>query len=322
MDWIEIKITSKSGEVLEYLAEILSEIGIQSVEICDFADFDNVVQTHIPYWDFIDENEYDRRKKEQPHIKAYVSDNEFGKELCEKVVFAMAELKKIDENGDYGELSVETRSVNDEDWANNWKQYYKPFELGERFIIKPEWEVVDRADRVVINLDPGRLFGTGMHQTTQLCLCALEKYTKAGNSVLDLGCGSGILAIGAKLLGAGKAVCVDIDPNATETVEENAKLNDIDDISVVVGDVAGDKAVYDSIATQKYDIITANIVADVIIAIAPTVQTLLADDGVFIASGIIAPRSEEVIKAIKDSGLVIKETAQKDDWMQITAKLS
>ena len=94
MDWIEIKITSKSGEVLEYLAEILSEIGIQSVEICDFADFDNVVQTHIPYWDFIDENEYDRRKKEQPHIKAYVSDNEFGMELCEMVVFAMAELKK------------------------------------------------------------------------------------------------------------------------------------------------------------------------------------------------------------------------------------
>ena len=291
----------------------LSDIGIMNVEICDFTDFEEVVLSHVPHWDFIDENEYERRRNEAPHIKAYVSDNAYGERLCADVLNALSGEKSV--------VSVETERVNDEDWENNWKQYYKPFELGERFLIKPEWEPPQKTDRLVLNLDPGRLFGTGLHQTTQLCLCALERHVEKGCAVLDLGCGSGILAIGARLLGAGTAVCVDIDQNAEETVAQNAALNCMDDIVVVVGDAVKDGDVFAGISARKYDVIVANIVADVIIRLAEIIPKLLCGNGVFIASGIISQRADEVIRALSDNNMRVTETAQKDDWLQITAKI-
>ncbi|MBQ6554991.1 MAG: 50S ribosomal protein L11 methyltransferase, partial [Firmicutes bacterium] len=234
-------------------------------------------------------------------------------------------LKNMDIGIDLGRLAIETtENLNDEDWLNKWRDFYKPFKVGEKLLIKPVWEdVKDTEGRVVFNINPGHVFGTGLHQTTQLCMMQLEKYVNKESVVADLGCGSGILSIVSLLLGAKSAFAVDIDANAIKTAYENADFNGVDRSKYYVtsGNVIDDKKLQDEIGYEKYDIVVANIIADVICAISPLVRKQLKPDGIFISSGIIRDRVEDVYKAMEESGLEPIDTNFKDEWVSISARI-
>ena len=220
----------------------------------------------------------------------------------------------------FGRLAVELSGIKEEDWANNWKAYYKPLEIGERLVVRPSWEAIGDTDRVVLSLDPGMAFGTGTHQTTRLCLEFLERLVKNGDEMLDLGCGSGILSIAGLLLGASHAIAVDIDPIVETIAAENAAMNGIkDEYRIMTGDILSDDGIKREISKQRYDIVTANIVASVIIKLAPQIPALLKDDGVFIASGIILERLDEVKDALANNGLKVLEVKKLDEWSALTA---
>ena len=226
---------------------------------------------------------------------------------------------------DLGRLAVETtENLNDEEWLNKWRDFYKPFTVGERLLIKPVWEDVENPEeRVVFNINPGHVFGTGLHQTTQLCMLQLEKYVNENSVVADLGCGSGILSIVSLLLGAKSAFAVDIDANAIKTAYENADFNGVDRSKYYVtsGNVIDNKALQDEIGYEKYDIVVANIIADVICAISPLVRKQLRPDGIFISSGIIRERVQDVYDAMEAAGLEVVDTNYKDEWVSITARI-
>ena len=209
--------------------------------------------------------------------------------------------------------TVETEGVEQEDWQNGWRKYYHPMEIGSRLAVVPSWQQYD-TDRVKLILDPGLAFGTGGHETTSLCLEALDEQVRGGERVLDIGTGSGILAIAALKLGAASAEGVDIDPVAVRTAGENAALNGVQDkLTVLVGDLS-DKA------SGTYDIITANIVANAILSLAPAVPGLMAEGATFIASGIIDSRKDEVIAGLEKAGLAIVEVKEKRGWECIVCK--
>ncbi|MGI5955098.1 50S ribosomal protein L11 methyltransferase, partial [Dysosmobacter sp.] len=212
-------------------------------------------------------------------------------------------------------------NLRDEDWENNWKQYYKPMEIGQRLLVIPQWEQVDPGQRVPLILDPGLTFGTGSHATTRLCLTALEKTVAQDDRVLDLGCGSGILSIAALRLGASQALAVDIDDKCLDVAYENASLNGIgkDRYTVRVGDVLSDGSLRRELE-GSYDIVVANIVADVIIALAPLVPSMLRPGGTFLCSGIIDDRAEEVRAALEAAGWTVLETQSADGWFAYTCR--
>ena len=240
---------------------------------------------------------------------------------------AIKNLKNIEQEValDLGRLEIETTfNLNDEEWLNKWKEFYKPFTLGEKILIKPVWEDVENTDgKVVFNINPGHVFGTGLHQTTQLCITNLEKYVTNESVVLDLGCGSGILSIISLLLGAKSAFAVDIDENAVKVAYENAELNKIDKDKYFVtsGNVVTDEKLKEQIGYKKYDIVLANIIADVICFISPVVPQQLKDDGVFIASGIIKDRLQDVYDALNQNGLEPIDTITKDEWVCVISKI-
>ena len=211
----------------------------------------------------------------------------------------------------------ELASIRREDWENNWKQYFKPFAVGEKFIIKPSWETCDNLDgRIVLEIDPSSSFGTGTHNTTQLCICELERLVKPGDRLLDMGCGSGILSVAARLLGASDIGAADIDPNAVNIARENAEKNGFE-LTTYVGDVTGDAALDEQIG-GGYDIIVANIVADVIMGMQEILKRKLKDDGTLIVSGIIAPRADEVQESLLGAGFVLRNRQQSGDWVAMT----
>ena len=196
-------------------------------------------------------------------------------------------------------------------------------EIGEKILVKPQWEeLTEPTDRVVFNINPGMSFGTGSHETTQLCLSQLEKYVTQGCRMLDLGCGSGILSVVSLLLGAESAVAVDIDPNCIDTAYENADMNNIDrdKYTVISGNVLTDPDVKEVISQHKYEVVAANIVADVIIGLAPTARLYMKEGGVFITSGIIDGRQEEVKSALIDAGFSIANMERRKDWWSIVCK--
>ena len=224
---------------------------------------------------------------------------------------------------DFGSLEVALANVRDEDWENNWKQYYKPLAIGEKLLVVPEWLNPENPEnRVVVLLDPGMIFGTGAHASTQMCMRELERAIQGGEQVLDLGSGSGILSITALLLGASHATGVDIDPKAEDIARENAAINQIfsDRFTAVTGDVIGDRAMMESLRGH-YDVVLANIVADVIIPLSRVVPEFLQEDSVFICSGILNTRLAEVLAALEQNGLQIISTEQQEDWCRVTAAL-
>ena len=322
MQWIETHIyTTTDG--IEPLCGRLYAVGLNGVQIQDAADFNDFIENETHYWDYIDES-LEALKTCETCVTVYLTDDADGRELLSHIRGTVAELKALDSEGKFGRLVIELSGINEEDWANNWKKYYKPFTLGEKLLIKPEWEELppeESEGRVVLSMNPGHLFGTGTHHSTQLCMVELEKYVKQGDKVLDLGCGSGILSILSLLLGAERATAVDIDPAAPATAMENLEMNALspDRYRVLVGNVIDDRALREEIG-GGYDVVVANIVADVIIAMSAAAYEQTRQGGIFITSGIIGSRGEEVRTAIEAAGFRTLAVHEQSDWLCITAR--
>ena len=224
---------------------------------------------------------------------------------------------------DVGECTIEESETEDVDWVNNWKQYFHQFYIDDILVI-PSWEKVkpEDSDKMVIHIDPGTAFGTGMHETTQLCMRQLKKYVKDGMEILDVGTGSGILSIAALKLGAGHAVGTDLDPCAISATRENLEANQIPEgsMDVMIGNIIDDKAVQDQVGYEKYDIVTANILADVLIPLTPVICHQMKPGALYITSGILDVKEDVVVKAVKDAGLEILEVTHQGEWVSVTAR--
>nr|WP_326186200.1 50S ribosomal protein L11 methyltransferase [uncultured Oscillibacter sp.] len=324
MNWLELHIdTNHAG--LERVETLLSALGVDGVVIDDETEFQDFLENNRQCWDYVDED-LEKRMRGKSRVTFYLQADEEGFAKLGEVRVALQGLKQ--ERTDCGTLLMTMDNLQEADWENNWKQYYKPMEIGDRLLVVPQWERGDpgvraalESGRVPLILEPGLTFGTGSHATTRLCLTALEKAVKGGERVLDLGCGSGILSIAALRLGAASAVAVDIDDKCLDVAYENAAMNGIgtDTYTVRVGDVLGDGALRAELG-GGYDVVLANIVADVIIGLAPMVRPLLAENGVFLCSGIIDDRAEEVAEKLRQAGLTIAETRGAEGWYAYTCR--
>ena len=317
MQWLELKIdTTPAG--LTPVSDLVEGLGITGLVIEDEGDFHDFLEHNHQYWDYVDE-ELMEAKRGVCRITFYVEANDEGMDMVAKVRLALAALKE--QRSDCGSLLMTMAQMDDADWENNWKQFYKPMEIGERLIVVPEWESAKTHGRIPLILNPGLTFGTGSHATTRLCLTALEKHVTAGQRVLDLGCGSGILSIAALLLGADHAFACDIDEKCVDVAYENAALNGIgkDKYTVRWGDVLSDKQLQKEMGGQ-YDIIVANIVSDVIIGLAPQVRPFLKEGGLFLTSGIIDTRAAEVAQKLRDAGWEIVEERSSEGWFSYLCK--
>lgn len=321
MKWVELTVfTSETG--LDAVAARFDMLGIDKVSIEESREsIEKFLSDTAKYWDYADTDEL--VAGEGPCVKAYIADINENVALVERVKLSFEELKNEELGIDMGSLRVVARLVDDEDWANNWKLYYKPLNIGKRLFIKPTWEnAKPEAGRVQLELDPGMAFGTGAHQTTRMCLEALDERVKGGETLLDLGCGSGILSIAGILLGAKSVLAIDIDPVAEKTAYENAALNGIhkDRMIVLTGDVLGADA--SLIENKEYDIVTANIVATVIIALVPgVVKAHLKKGGTFITSGIILERLDEVKHALLSAGFTLLDEKKDGEWAALVATI-
>ncbi|WP_019678568.1 50S ribosomal protein L11 methyltransferase [Ruminococcus flavefaciens] len=317
MEWTEVNIyTTTQG--IELLCSKLTDIGIKGFSIKDPEDFKEFLENKYGQWDYIDDDLMGLSECETC-ITVYIPSNGQGAEMLLAIKSMLAEMKNADTENIYGRLEAEMTSIREEDWANNWKQYFKPFKVGEKLVIKPSWEEYDNSDgRIILEIDPASSFGTGKHHTTRLCLEVLEKYLKKGDKLLDMGCGSGILSIGAMLLGAGSAVAVDIEENAAVTARENAVKNNIptDLYRTYFGNILTDEKLADEI-DDRYDMIMANIVADVLISMKECFLRYLKKGGVLIVSGIIEERMDEVIDALKSVGFKDPEPEVREGWAAV-----
>ena len=317
MKWLELHVdTTPAG--LEGVSDLLGDQGIEGLVIEDEGDFHTFLEQNRQYWDYVDEG-LERSMAGKCRVTFYLEDSQAG---YTTLAFTRIALQKAKEaHPDWGTLLLTLENVEDADWENNWRAFYKPMEIGERLIVIPEWEEADAAGRVALRLNPGLIFGTGSHATTRLCLTTLEKLTRPGMRVLDLGCGSGILSIAALLLGAESAFGCDIDDKAVDVAYENAALNGIgrDRYTVRAGDVLTDGGLKKQIGTG-YDIVVANIVADVIIALAPAVRPLMGEDGWFLCSGIIDDRAEEVRRRLEEAGFTIEEANSSEGWFSFLCR--
>ena len=290
--WLEVTLDTTEAE-LDALCARLTGNGVTGLAIEDEEDFKTFLEQNHQYWDYVDDGLL-ARMKGVCRVKFYITDDADGRKQLE------GWLAGIDQ-------PYSLASLGDNDWAHSWQKYYKPMPVGERLYIVPEWERGEPvpAGKAPLYLNPGLTFGTGSHASTQLCLMGLERYTVPGKPVLDLGCGSGILSIAALVLGASAAAAVDIDPKAVDVAYENAALNGIgrDRYTVRAGNVLTDGALVAELARQKYALVLANIVADVIIPLSARAGEFLDTDGVFLCSGIIDTRAGEVEAALERVGL-------------------
>lgn len=305
--YIEAAFNAAPGE-LDALCDKLTALGADGLVIEDEADFRAFLEQNHQYWDYVDD-ELESRYRGISRVKVYVPDDDAGRAKLAAFVEALG-------------LECATAVLDDADWQDNWKQYYKPIEIGDKLLVLPCWESVPEDNkRRVLLLDPGLAFGTGGHATTQLCLRALEKYATTDADVLDLGCGSGILGIAALILGCKSCCGCDIDPKSPDAAADNAKLNGIDSsvYRMYVGDIIKDSRLRAKLGSG-YKIVLANIVSDVIIPLSRYVRDFLAPDGVFITGGIIDGREDEVAAALRDAKLEIVEHSSQDGWHSFVCK--
>lgn len=317
MEWTEVNIYTETAGI-DLLCSKLMDIGIKGFVIQDADDFNEFLENKNGQWDYIDEDLMGLSQCET-RITVYLPANSQGADMLSSIRTMLAELKASDSDNAYGRLEAELSSIREEDWANNWKQYFKPIKVGEKLVIKPSWEDYDEdGERIILEIDPASSFGTGQHHTTRLCLELLEKSLNAGDKILDMGCGSGILSIGAMLLGAESAAAVDIEQNAAATAMENALKNHIssEKYKTYYGNILTDEKLADEIDC-KYDIITANIVADVLIAMKEFFVRYLKKGGTLIVSGIIEERMHEVIEALESVGFSGPEANVKEGWAAV-----
>lgn len=320
MDWLEVTVYT-TPEGIESVCGNLYQLGITGLQIEDEADFKEFLAENHQYWDYVDDDLIKEKSKETC-VKAYVSDNAPGHELLLSIKQSMRALKEYDETGLFGRLEIEIGNLSEEDWANNWKKFFYPMEVGKKIMIKPEWEeLAESTDRLVFNINPGMTFGTGSHYTTQLCIEEMEDFINIETDVLDLGCGSGILSVISLMLGARSALAVDIDPNCIDIAYANAKRNNVstEKYEVISGNVITDEKIIDYVKKKKYPVVLANIVADVIIAVIPLVKECITEDGVFISSGIIEDRIEDVKEALEENGFDIEKISRRKDWAAIVS---
>jgi len=299
MRYIEVTVNTPGAEI-DARCQEMADMGAGGFVIENEEDFKDFLEQNHQYWDYVDD-ELENQFAGVSRIKCYLTDDEDG----------LAVLRRINAACD----DVTTSYVEDSDWENNWREYYKPIEVGEKLVVVPEWEEAPQDGRLPLRLDPGLIFGTGSHATTRMCLAALEEFSKPGVRVLDLGCGSGILGIGALILGCDSCLGVDIDPKAPDVVMSNAALNGIgaDKMTAWAGDIIADSSLRARIG-GGYQLVLANIVADVIIPLSAVVCQFMAPGAVFICSGIIEHRWPETEAALISNGFEILDHKSEEEW--------
>lgn len=315
MRWNKFTIKTKT-QAEEMIIYSLSELGIEGVEIEDKVPLTEEDKKQM----FVDIMPEGPEDDGTAYLSFYLEEEADTEMILADV---KAELENLASFMDIGEGTIEGSQTEDKDWINNWKEYFHQFYVDDILII-PSWEKVkeEDKDKMILHIDPGTAFGTGMHETTQLCIRQLKKYVKKDTQLLDVGTGSGILGILALMLGAAHVVGTDLDPCAVNAVEENKESNGIprEAFDLMIGNIIDEKEVQDAAGYEKYDIVTANILADVLVPLTPVIVRQMKKGGVYITSGILDVKEEEVKKAVTEAGLQVVEVTRQGEWVSITAR--
>ena len=309
MAWLEITIDT-AAEKIESVATVLTAKGFSDLVIEDQEEFETFLEENRAYWDYIDE-ELQEKLQGLSHIKLYLEDtDDAGMERLKRVVGEL-------------DLPMSVAALAEVNWEESWKNNYPPQEVGKSLVVLPYWLAQEETDRLKVILDPGLTFGTGAHPSTQMVMEKMEEVVRPGFRCLDLGSGSGILSIAALRLGAETAVGIDIDPKAEDIARENAAYNGFaaPRFTALTGNVTEDKALMASLAAKEYDLVLVNIVADVIIGLAPVLPNFLTQTSALICSGILDVRLDEVTAALEAAGLTVTAVKEKEDWRCVTARL-
>lgn len=315
MKWNKITLEIRE-EVEDIVISTLADIGLEGAEIQDKQPLSEQDKKQM----FVDILPDMPEDDGVAYLNFYLDEDEDVNAMLEKV---KAELEELRMFVDIGSGMITLSQTEDKDWINNWKQYFKQFYVDDILII-PSWEEVkeEDKDRMIIHIDPGTAFGTGMHETTQLCIRQLKKYVTSETELLDVGTGSGILSIVALKLGAKHAVGTDLDPCAVPAVEENKEANEIpvEAFDMMIGNIIDDKEVQDKVGYEKYDIVAANILADVLVPLTPVIIHQMKKGGIYITSGIIEDKEDVVVEAVKEAGLEVLEVNHQGEWVSVTAR--
>ena len=308
MQWLEITINT-TGKQIEDAAAALSAAGFADLVLEDQQEFESFLDENRAYWDYIDED-LQQQLEGLSQIKLYLEQTD------------NAGLTRLQQLTNSLGLTMQTTLLAETNWEESWKDNYPPQEVGNRLVVLPYWQAEDTGDRLPVILDPGLTFGTGAHPSTQMVMETMEQLVTPGSSCLDLGSGSGILSITALRLGAKSAVGVDIDPKAEDIARQNAQYNGFNQpaFTALTGNVTGDNALMERLSREHYDLVLVNIVADVIIGLAPILPRFLAENSTLICSGILDTRYTEVCTALEKAGLTVTKTCAKEDWRCVSAK--
>ena len=315
MKWNKFRLTTTT-EAEDIVSSMLMDLGIQGVEIEDKVPLTQSDKEQM-FVDILPETEADDGVA---YLSFYLEEDEDKEKVLADV---RAELQDMASYLNVGACTIEESQTEDVDWVNNWKQYFHQFYVDDILII-PSWEEVkpEDSDKMVIHIDPGTAFGTGMHETTQLCIRQIRKYTTPETTILDVGCGSGILGMLALKFGAKYSVGTDLDPCAVPAVEENKEANQIpdEDFAMMIGNIIDDKEIQDAVGYEKYDIVTANILADVLVPLTPVIVHHLKKGGIYITSGILDVKESVVVEAVEKAGLEVLEVTRQGEWVSVTAR--
>lgn len=315
MKWNKFRLKTTT-EAEDIVSSMLMDLGIEGVEIEDKVPLTQADKEQM-FVDILPEIEADDGVA---YLSFYLDDGEDTDTVLANVKKELEEMKSF---LDIGECTIEESETEDVDWVNNWKKYFHQFYVDDVLII-PSWEEVkpEDEDKMIIHIDPGTAFGTGMHETTQLCIRQIRKYVTPQTRILDVGCGSGIIGMLALKFGAEYSVGTDLDPCAIDATYENMEVNGIEksQYEVMIGNIIDDKEVQDKVGYEKYDIVVANILADVLVPLTPIIVHQLKKGGIYITSGIIDMKEETVVNAVKEAGLEVLEVTYQGEWVSVTAR--
>ena len=315
MKWNQFRLTTTTGAE-DIVSSMLMDLGIQGVQIEDRVPLTEEDKEQM-FVDILPDILEDDGKA---YLTFYLEEEEDKGTILMRIRKELEEMKSF---LDVGECTIEESQTEDVDWVNNWKQYFHQFYIDDILVI-PSWEKVEAKDedKLVIHIDPGTAFGTGMHETTQLCIRQLKKYVTKGARILDVGCGSGILGMLALKFGAGYSAGTDLDPCAIDATHENMEANGIlkEQYEVMIGNIIDDRSVQDAVGYERYDIVVANIVADVLVPLTPVIVHQMKPGGIYITSGIIDDKETVVVEAVKAAGLEVLEINHQGEWVSVTAR--
>ena len=315
MKWNQFRLKTTT-EAEDIVSSMLADLGIEGVQIEDKIPLTQSDKEQM----FVDILPDIPEDDGCAYLTFYLDEDVDKQEMLLKV---RQELEEMRSYLNVGECTIKESQTEDVDWVNNWKQYFHQFYIDDILVI-PSWENVEAkdSDKMVIHIDPGTAFGTGMHETTQLCIRQLKKYVTEDTEILDVGCGSGILGMLALKFGAKHSVGTDLDPCAIDATYENMDNNGIsrDQYEVMIGNIIDDKAVQDKVGYEKYDIVAANILADVLVPLTPVIIHQMKKGGIYITSGIIEDKEDVVVKAVKEAGLEVLEVNHQGEWVSVTAR--